>query len=179
MSSSLIIRPVQLTDVAAITAMYGYNVAHGTASWEYTPPDEAEMQHRMQNILNQGYPYFVAELSGNVVGYTYASSYRPRLGYRYVVEDSIYVTNALHGQGVGRSLLSRLIDACTAQGFRQMVAVIGDSQNQASIRLHQSLGFTQAGFLPNTGFKFGRWLDLVLLQRSLGEGGTTLPAGRE
>lgn len=175
MLSSLTIRPVQWTDVAAITAMYGYNVTHGTASWEYTAPDEAEMRNRIQNILSQGYPYFVAELDGSVVGYTYASSYRPRVGYRYVVENSIYVTNALHRQGVGRSLLHRLIDACTEQGFRQMVAVIGDSQNQASIRLHQAVGFTQVGFLPNTGFKFGRWLDLVLLQRSLGDGAMTLP----
>lgn len=176
--TQLLIRPVTLADLPTIHAIYSYNVLHGTASWELAPPDEAEMQRRMQTVLDHGYPYFVAEVDGQVVGYTYASSYRPRVGYRYTVENSIYVANGVQGRGVGRQLLSTLITACAAQGFRQMVAVIGDSQNLASIRLHESLGFIHVGLLPNIGFKFGRWLDSVLMQRQLGEGATTIPTGR-
>jgi phosphinothricin acetyltransferase len=170
-----VIRSVRLEDVVAIHAIYSYNVLHGTASWELTPPDEAEMRRRIQNVLDQDYPYFVAELDGSVVGYTYASTYRPRLGYRYTVENSVYVKPGLQGQGLGRLLLRTLIEACETQGFRQMIAVIGDSKNITSIRLHESLGFTHAGLLPNIGFKFGRWLDSVIMQRQLGEGATTLP----
>jgi phosphinothricin acetyltransferase len=175
MSVQAVIRSVRLEDVVAIHAIYGYNVLHGTASWELTPPDEAEMRRRIQNVLDQGYPYFVAELDGSVVGYTYASTYRPRLGYRYTIENSVYVKPGLQGQGLGRLLLRTLIEACETQGFRQMIAVIGDSHNIASIRLHESLGFTHAGLLPNIGFKFGRWLDSVIMQRQLGEGASTLP----
>jgi L-amino acid N-acyltransferase YncA len=172
----VIIRAATFADVAGIHAIYSTNVLHGTASWELTPPTLAEMQGRMAAILGAGYPYFVAEHEGQLVGYTYASAHRPRLGYRYTVENSVYTADHMHRRGIGRLLLERLIHACAAQGFRQMIAVIGDSQNIASIRLHQVLGFTQVGLLPNIGFKFDRWLDSVLMQRPLGDGATTLPA---
>jgi phosphinothricin acetyltransferase len=169
------IRPVILADLPAIHAIYSHNVKHGTASWELSPPDENEMLRRMEMILGQGYSYFVADLDGCVVGYSYASSYRPRPGYRYTVENSVYVDLSWQRRGIGRLLLSTLIAACEAQGFRQMIAVIGDSQNTGSIALHRALGFVYIGTMPNIGFKFGRWLDGVLMQRTLGEGATTLP----
>jgi phosphinothricin acetyltransferase len=175
MTDDVMVRPAQLDDLPAIHAIYCYNVVQGTASWEVDPPDEAEMRRRMQAVLEQGYPYFVTELAGQVAGYTYASSYRPRPGYRYTVENSVYVAAGCQRRGIGRLLLAQLIAACAAQGFRQMVAVIGDSQNVASINLHRALGFQHVGLLPNIGFKFGRWLDCVLMQRSLGEGGETFP----
>jgi phosphinothricin acetyltransferase len=174
-TQDILIRPATLADCPAIHAIYSYNVAQSTATWELTPPDQAEMEQRMQAVLAHPFPYFVAERENRLIGYAYASSYRPRPGYRFTVEDSIYVDQTAQGRGVGRLLLSRLIDACAAQGFRQMVAVIGDSENRASIELHRRLGFTQTGLLPNLGFKFGRWLDIVILQRALGEGATTLP----
>jgi len=175
MKPTVVIRAVTFADVTAINAIYSENVLHGTASWELTPPDEGEMRRRMQSILAQGYPYFVAEIEEKVVGYTYGSSYRPRLGYRFTVENSIYVDPAYQRCGIARQLMTTLIDACTAQGFRQMIAVIGDSENLASIQLHRSLGFVQVGLLPTIGFKHNRWLDSVLLQRALGEGATTRP----
>lgn len=172
------IRPVTATDVPAINCIYSESVRTWTASWELEPPDDAEMQRRMEAILAQGYPYFVGICNETLVGYSYASSYRARPGYRFTVENSIYVDPAYQRQGIARSLMRTLIDACTAQGYRQMVAVIGDSENHGSIALHRSLGFTQVALLPNLGFKFGRWLDSVMMQRSLGEGGTTLPVER-
>jgi phosphinothricin acetyltransferase len=172
------IRPAVLSDLPAIHAIYSYSVFHDTASWELTPPDEAEMTRRMSVILGGGYPYLVAELAGRLVGYSYASSYRPRPGYRFTVENSVYVAADMQRRGLGRLLLSNLVAACTAKGYRQMIAVIGDSQNIASIELHRSLGFEQQGFLPNIGYKFGRWLDSVLMQRSLGDGATTMPADK-
>ena len=175
-SPPALLRPATLSDLSAIHAIYGYNVVHGTASWELQAPDAAEMQRRMTTILDQGYPYFVAEIDSVVVGYTYASSYRPRPGYRFTVENSVYVANGQQRRGLGRLLLGQLIDACATQGYRQMVAVIGDSENRASIALHRCLGFTQVGFLPNIGFKFGRWLDSVVMQRALGEGADSPPS---
>jgi phosphinothricin acetyltransferase len=133
------------------------------------------MQERMEAVVGQGYPYLVVELDGRVVGYTYASSYRPRLGYRFTVENSVYVDADYQGRGLGRQLLTGLIQACSQRPYRQMVAVIGDSQNQASVALHRSMGFVQVGLLPNIGYKFGRWLDSVLMQRSLGAGESSLP----
>jgi phosphinothricin acetyltransferase len=175
MRSEPIVRPVCQVDLPAVHAIYTHNVQHGTASWELSPPDTSEMLRRMQAVLDQGYPYFVAELDGRVVGYSYASSYRPRPGYRFTVENSVYVDMSLQRRGIGRLLLSTLIAACEAQGFRQMIAVIGDSQNTGSIALHRALGFVHIGTMPNIGFKFGRWLDSVLMQRRLGEGAMTLP----
>ncbi len=163
-----IIRPVQPNDDApAITAIYREEVLHGTASWEYDPPDEAEMTRRMNAVLAQGYPYFVALADGVLAGYSYASTYRPRIGYRFTCEDSIYVHNAYRGQGVARALLATLMSECAQRGYRQMMAVIGDSANAASIGLHKSLGFEQVGLFRNIGYKFDRWLDGVYMQKAL------------
>lgn len=174
--SNLLIRPVQSTDLPVIHAIYSHNVLHGTASWELTPPDEAEMRSRMQGLLDKGFPYFVAEIEGKLVGYSYASSYRPRPGYRFTVENSIYVDGNYQRRGIARKLMTTLIDRCTAQGYRQMIAIIGDSENGASIELHRALGFVHIGTMPGIGFKFGRWLDSVLMQKTLGEGSETLPS---
>ncbi len=169
--------PASIAHIPAITAIYAEAVVHGTASWELDPPDAAEMARRMADVQGRGYPYLVALAGATVAGYAYASAYRPRPGYRFTVEDSVYVAPGWQGQGIGRRLLAAVIDATTALGYRQMIAVIGDSANTASIALHASLGFSHAGLLRSVGFKHGRWLDGVLMQRSLGEGDATLPAG--
>lgn len=174
---SVMIRNATLADIPPIHAIYYNSVLHETASWELTPPDAEEMGRRMQGVLDAGYPYFVATLEDQVIGYSYANYYRPRPGYRFTVENSIYVHPDYQRRGIARQLMTQVIDACTARGLRQMVAVIGDSQNIASITLHRSLGFVQVGLLPTIGFKFGRWLDGVIMQRALGEGNTTLPVG--
>ena len=173
---TVIIRHATLDDIPPIHAIYSNSVLQETASWELTPPDAAEMGRRMQGVLEQGYPYFVATLDERVVGYSYANNYRPRPGYRFTVENSIYVHPAFQRRGIARQLMTTVVEACNARGFRQMIAVIGDSENHASIALHRALGFVQVGLLPTIGFKFGRWLDGVLMQRPLGEGNTTLPA---
>jgi L-amino acid N-acyltransferase YncA len=167
---ALTLRPATPDDIPAITAIYGPNVRDGVASFEYEPPDEAEMARRQAAILSAGYPYLVAELNGAVAGYAYASAYRTRPGYRFVVENSVYVSPAAQGKGVGRALLDRLIDECTAKGYRQMIAVIGNLGNAGSIALHRACGFTVVGVLPSIGWKLGRWVDSVLMQRPLGEG---------
>jgi len=169
------IRPVTETDIPAITAIFAEEVLHGTASWSYEPPPEAELLEKMRGLVAQGYPYLVAEVENQVAGYTYASAYRPRVGYRFLVENSIYVAEEFRGRGIARVLMQALIDECTARGYRQMVAVIGDSENAPSIALHRSLGFEQVGLLPNIGYKFDRWLDSVLMQRALGDGGSSKP----
>jgi phosphinothricin acetyltransferase len=166
-ANSIALRPATLADAPAITAIYAYQVKHGTASWELTPPSLDEMRKRMCTILEAGYPYLVAEVDGVVLGYSYASSYRPRPGYRFTCENSVYVDPALQRKGIAKLLLSELMTRCAAQGLRQMIAVIGDSHNIASIKLHESLGFVQVGFLPNIGYKFDRWLDSVIMQRAL------------
>ncbi len=172
---TMTIRPATLNDVATIHTIYSENVIHGTASWELTAPDISEMHRRMQTILDQGYPYFVAECDNQVAGYSYAGPYRPRPGYRFVVENSIYTDPVYQRRGIARQLLITLLDTCMQQGFRQMIAVIGDSENIASIELHRSLGFAHVGRLPSIGFKHNRWLDSVLMQRALGAGDSTLP----
>ena len=169
------IRPATLADIPAITRIYAHAVEHGTASFELTPPDEAEMRRRMQAILDDKFPYFVAEVDGAVAGYAYASLYRTRPAYRFTVEDSVYVAPDTHRRGVGKALLLKLIEACTALGFRQMIAVIGDSEQAASIGVHKACGFEPAGNLKNIGWKFGRWLDTPLMQRALGPGATREP----
>ena len=170
------IRPARPTDIPAITRIYAHAVEHGTASFELTPPDEAEMARRMNDLLGKGFPYLVAEIGGVLAGYAYAAPYRTRPAYRHTVENSVYVAHDNHRRGVGRALLAALIEACGACGFRQMIAVIGDSSRQAaSIALHQALGFRHVGVLEDVGFKHGRWLDSVLMQRSLGPGSTKAP----
>ena len=175
-SETVSIRPVRDADLAAITAIYGQSVATGTASFELEPPDLGEMRRRRDTLLAGGFPYLVAEVEEGILGYAYAGPYRPRPAYRATVEDSIYLAAAAQGRGIGRLLLAALIEAAEAGGFRQMVAVIGDSRHQASIRLHAALGFRLVGVLENVGFKHGRWLDSVLMQRSLGAGADEPPA---
>jgi phosphinothricin acetyltransferase len=169
------IRPSRDADLPAITAIYGYHVLHGLASFEEEPPDEIEMARRRGEIIKRGLPYFIAERDGRVVGYCYAGPFRPRIGYRYTLEDSIYVDAGEVGRGIGRRLLAPLIERCTELGYRQMVAVIGGRETIASVRLHEALGFTHIGVFPAIGFKFGRWVDTVLMQRALGAGANTLP----
>jgi L-amino acid N-acyltransferase YncA len=162
-------------DVPRIAAIYAHHVLTGLATFEVVPPDEAEMARRRANVLATALPYLVAEDEGGVLGYAYAAPYRTRIGYRYTVEDSVYVDPAAVGRGVGRRLLERLIDACTARGCRQMIAVIGDTGNAASIALHEACGFARVGMLPSVGFKFGRWVASVLMQRGLGAGDRSPP----
>jgi L-amino acid N-acyltransferase YncA len=169
------IRSASSTDLASIQDIYAHHVTHGSASFELTPPSLAEMQARFEAITGAGFPYLVAELEGAVVGYAYANAYRARPAYRFSVEDSIYVRTGIVGKGIGKALLSALIDQCTKKGFRLMVAVIGDSQNAASISLHARSGFRLAGVLPAVGFKHGRWVDSVMMTRPLGEGDRTPP----
>jgi L-amino acid N-acyltransferase YncA len=172
---SLAIRPATLADIPAIAHIYAHAVEHGTASFELIPPDETEMARRMQDLLAGDFPYLVAEEDDTVFGYAYAGLYRARPAYRFTLEDSVYIAPDRQGRGVGRALLAALIEASTARGFRQVIAVIGDSEQTASIALHAALGFAYVGTLPNVGFKFGRWLDSVLMQRPLGPGSTTAP----
>jgi L-amino acid N-acyltransferase YncA len=169
------IRPAQPRDLAVITAIYDDAVRHGTASFELDPPDQIEMARRYEMLRAGGYPYLVAELDGDIVGYAYAGPYRARPAYRWSVEDSIYVASQAQRRGIGRALLARLLAEAEAGGFRQMIAVIGDSANTGSVELHRAAGFRLVGTFENVGFKFGRWLDSVLMQRPLGPGATTKP----
>lgn len=155
------------SDIAQITAIYGEAVNNGTASWEYDPPNANEMQSRFDGIIAGGFPHIVAKIGSKVAGYAYANSYRTRIGYRFCVEDSIYVDPHFHGKGIGCLLLQKLIGECTARGFKQMVAVIGDAENHASIRLHEKCGFVHVGRLQKIGYKFDKWLDSVIMQRDL------------
>jgi L-amino acid N-acyltransferase YncA len=169
------IRPAALADISAITRIYAHAVEHGTASFELAAPDEAEMTRRMQTLLEGQFPYLVAEVDGAVAGYAYASLYRTRPAYRFTVEDSVYVAPDLQRRGIGIALLKTLIEASTARGYRQMIAVIGDSDQAASIGVHKACGFAPAGNLKSIGYKFGRWLDTPLMQLSLGAGASTKP----
>jgi phosphinothricin acetyltransferase len=172
---TLSIRPATTADIPAITRIYDHAVRHGTASFELEPPDEAEMAQRMRALLNSGFPYLTAESGGDLLGYAYAGHYRTRPAYRFSVEDSIYVDPKAQRRGVGRLLLAHLIEECERLGFRQIVAVIGDSAQTPSIELHRALGFRMVGTVENVGYKFGRWLDSVNMQRALGPGATTKP----
>ena len=175
MSLSITIRPVTPEDMREITAIYAHAVTYGTASFELEPPNETEMDARRRALENGGFPYLVAELAGRVAGYAYAGPYRTRPAYRYTVEDSVYIHPDAHRQGVGRRLLAGLIAKAEAGGFRQMIAVIGDSGQTSSIALHRALGFAPAGTFTNIGYKHGRWLDTALMQRALGDGAGTPP----
>lgn len=169
------IRPAVAGDLDAITAIYAHHVRHGSASFETEPPDGAEMTRRWSALRTGGYPYFVAAQAGAVLGYAYAGAYRTRPAYRDTVETSIYLRPDVVGAGLGSRLLAALIAACEQQGFRQMVAIVGDSANRASIRLHERHGFCLVGTLRSVGYKHGRWLDTVLLQRALGAGDSAPP----
>lgn len=169
------IRDCTAADITAVTGVYAHHVLHGLATFEETPPDEAEMLSRFQSVKERGLPYLVALNGGAIVGYAYAAPYRLRSAYRYALEDSIYISADFQGRGVGKALLSELIQRCEAWGGRQMIAIIGDSANRASIALHERLGFEHAGLFKSVGFKFGRWVDSVLMQRPLGAGSSDLP----
>ena len=164
------VRPAAPRDIPAITAIYAEEVRERVNTYEYDVPDAAEMRRRMRAVLDGGFPYLVAELDGEIAGYAYAGSFRARLGYRFTVENSVYVAGGMQGRGVGAALLGALIEACEARGFRQMIAVIGEPTNTASIRLHERFGFRHAGTLPGIAWKHGRWLDTVFMQRALGAG---------
>jgi phosphinothricin acetyltransferase len=169
------IRPATATDLPAITEVYEHAVLHGTATFELIPPDVAEMTRRFETLRDGGFPYFVAGLDGRVVGYAYAGVHRPRPAYRFTVENSVYLEPAAHRRGIGMQLMQRLIAESETRGYRQMIAVIGDSTNAGSIGVHTKCGFQMIGTHSNVGFKFGRWLDTVMMQRALGEGASTLP----
>jgi L-amino acid N-acyltransferase YncA len=175
LSGDIEIRASREDDIAAIAAIYRHHVLHGLASFEEVPPEPDEIASRRRDIVTRGLPYLVAERSGRVLGYCYAGPYRPRSAYRFTLEDSIYIDAAEVGRGIGRALLGGLLDRCTELGYRQMVAVIGGTNTWPSIRLHAAFGFTQVGVLPAVGYKFGGWVDIVLMQRALGCGATTLP----
>ena len=169
------LRPANADDIGDIQAIYAHHVLHGLASFEEEPPSAAELLRRYEEVTGRGLPYVVADYAGTVAGYGYCTLYRSRSAYRYTLEDSIYVRAGAEGRGVGGALLAELIRRCEAAGYRQLVAVIGDSANAASIGLHASQGFLHAGTLRSAGFKFGRWVDSVIMQRPLGSGDGTPP----
>ena len=173
--AAVLIRDASEADLEAIAGIYAHHVAHGLASFEVVPPTVDDFRSRRAAILQAGLPYLAAELRGEVVGYAYASAYRSRPGYRYTIEDSVYVDDGLGGLGLGTALLTKLIERCEGGPWRQMLAVIGDSANAGSIALHRRLGFTHVGTFASVGFKLGRWVDTVLMQRPLGAGDHTLP----
>ena len=173
---NLLLRNATLADIPAIQQLYALEVREGVATYEYDAPDQAEMAQRMRELLEKGFPYLVAELAGVFAGYAYASSYRSRIGYRWTVEDTVYVTPAAQGKGIGSALLARLMQDCEALGFRQMVAVIGEPGNGASVALHEKLGFATIGIFPGLGRKHGRWLDTVQMQCALGAGDRDTPS---
>lgn len=170
-----IVRDAVDADMNAIQAIYAHHVLHGLASFEEVAPDVAELRRRRDEILKRRLPYRVADVGGAVKGYAYAGPYRPRSAYRYTVEDSVYIAHDMVGRGIGRRLLQDIVDTCTGLGYRQMIAIIGDSGNLPSISLHRRLGFVHAGTVRSAGFKLGRWVDSVIMQRPLGEGDSTLP----
>jgi phosphinothricin acetyltransferase len=174
---ALLIRPSASADLRTMRDIYTHAVVHGTGTFELEAPDPAEMARRRDDVLARGLPWLVAESDGQVLGYAYANVFRPRPAYRYCVEDSVYLAPQAVGRGVGRALLAELVARCEAAGARQMLAVIGDSGNHGSIGVHRALGFEQCGVLQGVGWKFEHWLDVVLMQRNLGAGARTAPAG--
>jgi phosphinothricin acetyltransferase len=174
-SAPVIVRPCLPADLATITAIYADSVAGGTGTFELDPPDLMEMTRRCDEVRSRGLPWLVAQQAGEILGYAYANAFRPRPAYRYFVEDSIYLAPTARGRGVGRLLLAELIERCESRGARQMIAVIGDSANAGSVGIHAALGFEHAGLMRSAGWKFGRWLDVVLMQRALGAGDRSPP----
>ena len=173
--TDIIIRDARDEDMLTIQEIYAFQVLHGVSSWEEEPPSLEEIILRRDAVTQAGYPYRVAVRGDEVVGYSYASAYRPRPGYRYTVENSIYVADAAQRMGLGKRLLEDLIVLCTALNFRQMIAVVGDSENHMSINFHKKMGFQQVGIIRSIGYKFGRWMDSVVLQLQLGDADTTPP----
>lgn len=171
----MIVRPAALQDLPAIQSIYAYHVLQGLASFEEEAPPLEEMRRRFEDVTGRGLPYLVAEENGEVLGYGYCALYRSRSAYRFTLEDSIYVRQGRQGKGIGKAVLGELIARCETLPYRQIIAVIGDSANAASIAVHASLGFVRAGNLRSTGYKFGRWVDSVLMQLPLGEGDGTKP----
>jgi phosphinothricin acetyltransferase len=174
---TITVRDARTTDLPIVEAIYAHHVLHGLASFEEVPPEASEIERRYRDIVGRGLPFVVAELNGRAAAYAYAGPYRARPAYRYAVEDSVYVAADASGRGLGRAALAEIIDRTTSLGYRQMIAIIGDSGNVASIRLHEGLGFRHAGTLRSVGFKLGRWVDSVLMQRSLGHGDSRPPPG--
>jgi L-amino acid N-acyltransferase YncA len=171
--SQVLIRPSAPADLAVVTEIYGWNVRHGTGTFEIDPPDQAEMARRRDDVLAHQLPWLVLEADGAVRGYAYANQFRPRPAYRFCLEDSVYLAGDATGRGFGRLLLAELLGRCEARGARQMLAVIGDSTNAGSLGVHRALGFAPVGTIAAAGWKFGRWLDVVVMQRSLGIGAAT------
>lgn len=176
-ASAIVIRPVEAADLEAVQRIYAHHVLHGLASFEEIPPDATELTRRWRAIADAGLPYLAAidKADGALVGYAYAGPYRPRSAYRFTVEDSVYVAPGATGRGIGRALLERLIDISTSLHKRQMVAIIGDSGNEPSVKLHRACGFELVGIFRAIGFKHGKWIDTVLMQRPLGAGNQSLP----
>lgn len=174
-SSGVYIREATVHDLIQVREIYAHHVLSSTATFEEEPPTLQEMEQRFRSVREKGLPWLVAEHEGRVVGYCYASSYRPRPAYRYTIEDSVYVADGQSGKGIGHDLLSALIAHCERGPWRQMIAVIGGTQNQGSVALHRKLGFAHVGTQPATGYKFGRWIDVVFMQRALVSGGNTPP----
>ena len=174
MTTSITVRSARPADLPSIAAIYAESVENGVASYELVPPSLGEMAKRFETITSQGYPYIVAEDAGRIIGYAYASAFRTRPAYRWLVEDSIYLQPEARGKGVGRMLLDELVRRCTELGFRQMLAVIGGA-HPASVAVHRGAGFTECGRMTATGYKHGRWLDTVLMQLALGSGAATVP----
>jgi phosphinothricin acetyltransferase len=173
--AEIVVGDAGIADAAAIAAIYAHHVLHGLASFEEVPPDAGEIARRLAERGAQGLPTLLARLGGRPVGFAHAGRYRTRPAYRFTVEDSVYVAAGAEGKGIGRALLAELIARCAALGCRQMVAIIGDSANRASIGLHERLGFRRAGLLADVGFKHGRWVDSVIMQRPLGVGAARPP----
>ena len=171
--TEIVIRPSNGADLDAITRIYAWSVKNGSGTFEMEPPDRLEIERRRADVLARGWPWLVLEHLGAVAGYAYASPFRPRPAYRFCVEDSVYLAPESVGRGFGRLLLAELLARCEAAGARQMLAVIGDSANAGSIGVHRALGFAPAGTLVAAGWKFDRWLDVVIMQKALGPGDAT------
>ena len=169
------IRDAVLADVPQIQQIYAHHVLSSTTTFEEVPPTEEEMAQRMEKVRDHGLPWLVAEHDGRILGYCYAGPYRPRPAYRYTIEDSIYLAEGETGKGIGQLLLGALLQRCEQGPWRQMIAVIAGTQNESSIILHRKLGFAHVGTQPDTGYKFGQWIDVVFMQRALGSGGSTPP----
>lgn len=171
----MLIRSATPEDAAALAAIYGDACLHGLGTFEEQPPSVPDMAGRVKAVLDRGLPYLVAEVDGEVAGFAYAAPFRLRAAYRYTVEDSVYIHPDHKGRGVGKALLSKVIEACEAMGLRQIMAVIGDSGNEGSIGLHRALGYELQGTMPAVGYKHGRWVDIVFMQRPLNGGSGSAP----